>query len=591
MFRSLLTCLMLVLILILPPSLYAGRVLNNFVTELLNRNNVKSGEMIKFVNPRAGWVFFSLTGGGKAELYSGYKVIISSGKTEAMRYLPKGTHAVCVKGGTSHKLIVRSIPEIMYNAYRHVMCVPELNKPSWDWSFLKKYVLPNVNVIVVSRVSQKPEDKHIKEWLSQGKRWVYEGDIPFHAKTVDEAYEWLVKQPGFSEPFYAAYLADEFCATKNSLPKLKLIMSVLDKIYQNPKFAGKLFYPYVTSPTQPFDDYKYLCKFVVEHKELLAREWYCIEQPAKKNMFDCFAPAWHTKNRELWREKYPGAENSRIIVFSAQDLPYSNKDTNPGLDYKVWLDWQFKFVATYPAFRGVRGAMCYKSARQSEEIVRWTGKLYRHYCIEGKTTLLSTDPYVLTYLKNPDFDEGLKDWTLNPAGEGSIYAEKMEKYGNFQGRWAVNDGTGDHFLVTKRSAIKPNTFSQTIKNLTPGRFYTFRMYTGDYSGIKKGSTPRVKHPVSIGIEGAKISKRVQHVYYSRDSKLIKPFSRKNVCWFNFHWVLFKATSPEAKLIISDWVNKKNPGGAAGQETAFNFMQVQPYFSQKGSGNIIFRSAN
>ncbi len=582
MIKSLFNSLVLISIFVMPCSVYANRVLNNFVTEMVNRNNVKSGETIKFVNPRDGWVFFSLAGGKNTELYLVDQVIISAGETEAMRHLPKGSHAICLKGGDAKKLIVRSIPEIFYNAYRHVMCVPELNKPSWDWSFLKKYVLPNVNVIVVSRVSEKPKasDKHVREWIAQGKRWIYEGDVPFHAKTVDEAYEWFVKQPGFSEPFYAGYLADEFYARKDTLPKLRMILRALGRIAQTPKFSKKLFYPYTESPTQPYDDFKYLCKFVVQHKGLIAREWYCIEKPAKKNMFDCFAPAWHMKNRELWSEKYPGAENSRIIVFAAQDLPYSTKDTDPGLDYRVWLDWQFRFVATYPAFKGVRGAMCYKSARQSEEIVRWTGKLYRHYCIEGKTTLLSKEPYVLTYIKNPDFDEGAKYWTLNPAAEGSIFAGKIGKYGSFQGRWSVNDGTGDHFLVTKRSSKKPNVFSQTIKNLTPGKLYTFRMYTSDYSGIKKGYTPRAKNAVAINIDDATILKRVQHVYYSRNSSLIKPFSRKNVCWLNFHWVLFRAKSPEAKLVISDWLGRQNAGGPMNQEIAFNFMQVQPYFSQK-----------
>ncbi len=585
MIRSLFVYVVLVSVFVFPFTISAEKVLNNFVTEILNRNDIHSDQTIRFINPREGWVFFSLVGGGDVKLYLGNRMIVSHkiGKAqlgEAMQYLKEGAYILRITSTDStskYKLIVRLIPEIMYNAYRRIMNVPELSSQTWDWSFMRKYVLPNVNVLIVSRVSQKPEDEHIKEWTARGGRWINAGDVPFNVGTVEEAYEWFISRPGFSEPYYAGYLADEFCAREDTLPKTLKVISALERIFQNPKFKGKLFYPYTESPTQPFDDFKYLCKFVVQHKFLLAREWYCAEKLPKKNMFDCFDPPWHAKNRKLWREKYPGAENSRIMVFGAQGLPYMNMDTNPGLDYKVWLDWQFKFVATDPSFRGIRGVMCYNSSYQGEELVRWTCKLYRHYCIEGKTNLLSNDPYVLTHIKNPDFEKGTEYWTLNPAEEGSIYASKMEKYGRFQGRFA--DNIGDYFLVTRRSDKGPNVFSQTVRNLKPGRLYTFRMYTSDYSGIKRGATARVKHAVSINIEDAKILKRVQHIYYSRNSSLIKSFSRKKA-WLNFHWVLFSANSHEAKLVISDWIGKQNPGGPVGQEIAFNFIQIQPYFERE-----------
>ena len=42
---------------------------------------------------------------------------------------------------------------------------------------------------------------------------------------------------------------------------------------------------------------------------------------------------------------------------------------------------------------------------------------------------------------------------------------------------------GDTFLWMKRSPKGPNTFSQTIKNLEPGRLYSFEMLSCDYQDL------------------------------------------------------------------------------------------------------------
>ncbi len=44
--------------------------------------------------------------------------------------------------------------------------------------------------------------------------------------------------------------------------------------------------------------------------------------------------------------------------------------------------------------------------------MRFVGKLYRHYGIEGKTAMLTRDPLFLTHIQNADFENGLEGWTL-----------------------------------------------------------------------------------------------------------------------------------------------------------------------------------
>ena len=56
-------------------------------------------------------------------------------------------------------------------------------------------------------------------------------------------------------------------------------------------------------------------------------------------------------------------------------------------------------------------------------------QLYRHYMIEGKTDRLSSDPYTLSHLANPDFIDGLKGWSLSEAVSGSIFGATANGYG------------------------------------------------------------------------------------------------------------------------------------------------------------------
>ena len=45
---------------------------------------------------------------------------------------------------------------------------------------------------------------------------------------------------------------------------------------------------------------------------------------------------------------------------------------------------------------------------------------------------------------------------------------------------------------------------------------------------------------------------------------------------NYHWRVFQAKGKTAKLTVTDWQSDKEPGGPAGQESMFNFIEIQPY---------------
>jgi len=119
-------------------------------------------------------------------------------------------------------------------------------------------------------------------------------------------------------------------------------------------------------------------------------------------------------------------------------------------------------------------------------------------------------------------------------------------------------------LITTRSKKGPNTFSQQIKNLEPGRLYSFRMFSGDVDDLSQVEP----HAITIKFENAT---PVPEKSFSEVCK-----SRMQASTFvNWHIRVFRAKGPTARLSITDWADDQ-PGGEIGQRLMFNFIKVQPY---------------
>jgi hypothetical protein len=47
-------------------------------------------------------------------------------------------------------------------------------------------------------------------------------------------------------------------------------------------------------------------------------------------------------------------------------------------------------------------------------------------------------------------------------------------------------------------------------------------------------------------------------------------------WITYHWIVFRAKSPTAKITVSDWSPAQEAASPFGQEQTFNFLELQPY---------------
>ena len=365
--------------------------------------------------------------------------------------------------------------------------------------------------------------------------------------------------------------------------KRRLVLAVSAHLRRlTAEFPTKLFYPYAgsmygTEETKPFLD------AVVDNGAAFIWGRYWGEQPDEKSGRENLN-ARLTQGMKGWHDYVFDAPARLIVCLGYFNVPAMSLNGNPGVDYKVWVDMEMHHLATDPAFDGLYGLMEWNSKYADEETIRWAARLFRHYGIEGKTNLLSKEygfRYALTHIRNPDFDEGTKGWTVAAAEDGGVDTGTFQGRGRLEGRVRPSL-RGDNFLRMKRSSKGPNGVVQESRDLKPGQLYSLKMFTGDYQDLANGRSVKQEHAVEIRIENVEMipEEGSQHAFESSGGGEVPPFASDRQPWLNYYWRVFRAKAPTAKLTIADWTSADEPGGAIGQELIFNFIEVQPYFAEE-----------
>ncbi len=568
--------------------------LNNLVVELLSTDSIhpKPYQELTFTTPRDGWVFFSCVAKVTGKDRVGITVDSVESLTtnthekpasqEAMRFLPKGSHTLkirCTGRPTIQNIVVRSIPELIYGDY------PEssycYNFGLYDWAFIEKYIAPNVNTIVAQPRVVPWNSEILKSWQARGKKWIFHSYVPGHGSSdypLEESYNFWHSEPGMTNPQIGGIIVDEFPGNDDS--RYATWAPAVEKLYQDPAMNGKTFYPFVYgSPIYKGVRNRAFAETIMKHGGKFVMEYYLQEKPTMPELLDSFQV--FRKDIAGWHEAYPNGAENVILGFGYMSAPRETLNTDPSKDFKVLLDKQMNIAANDPAFMGLYGIHHWKNAYADEENNRWASELYRHYCIEGKKTMLSDKygfTYNLNYITNPDFDEGLKGWTVSQAEEGSITSGTLPGWGWLQGRYPKGP-KGDNFLLMKRSAKGTNSVSQTIRNLKPGKWYSAKMYSADYNDIRNGVSNQRSPCVCLKIDNVVISPKSFDQLTTNDYDIdYRGFNDKHKAFFNYHWLVFKAKGTTATIRICDKSNDLfDPGGYDGQEIMYNFVEVQPYF--------------
>jgi len=582
-----------------PEEVHPGR-LNNLVTELrkLEGSELRTAREIEFTLPRTGWVMVSASRGepsvgARVEVeLAGAQVFPqaaeNSGPLEAMRWLEAGTHTLVMGQGADclERLVVRAIPELILWRYPVTTQLSQ-QKPVWDWEELHDKILPHLNTIATAGAVLRPPQRSqhqtfFDQWRAEGKRWFGPSKVPAYefgfAMTEEQAYRFWAGEPGYLDEELSGLIIDEFSVGDFPNGQYIPMTEAIRRLHR--EFPDKLFYPFAVHVMNSGEPGVF-AKEVVQQGGAILWEWYEREEPDEHRARLKLAGTL-SYGMQNWRDFLPEAQRNICLALGYYSAPPLSLNENPAVDYKVWMDLQFHTLANDSRFDGLRGILEWNSKYTDEETLRWQAALYRHYAIEGQTTLLSEKHgfrYRPQLLENPDFDEGMHNWTGVPAEGGSMGTASLEGFGRLQGR--VRGSTrGDAYLWMRRSARAPNRVSQTLKNLEPGRLYSLKVITADREDYRNVRSVERRHVFRIDLDNVDLlsDRGYQEVIQSVTGQEVPPFSRAIQPWFNYHYRLFRARGESATLTFSDWAGEGVRRGPVGQELMINFVEAQPYFA-------------
>jgi len=592
--------------------LFSGeRRANNLVSELLEvPATLGPSEAYTFRRPSDGWIFISVycTGKGKVlvilDKEPGSSAVIvnhteNGSNAEAVRRVSGGEHTIqvdCQGEIRVERLLVRAIPELIHCGLGFNSQIKAYG--TYDMEFLKRDILPNVTTLIVPN-NIDLAGSVIDDWHRQGKTFIAEVGIDSQAKTADQHFSYWTS---FYEKahFLDGIIINEFIVNRpvaewvermtpersarmeQEREQYEVYADAIKRIRRDDRYKDKMLYAYVGGSGKMLNREivgTNCIRTVVNCGFRVALERYLHEMSTEKGSQDALQA--FVDGVADWETKEPGIKNQMVIVFGLFSMPPGTINKQPNVDYHVWMDRQMNLVANHPRLSNVGGLEWWTSSLADEETVRFVGKLYRHYAIEGRTNLLTDDPLFLTHIRNADFEKGTDGWTLHPSEEGSIAARSFPRYGRIEGRYmglgrpADPEHIGDTFLWMKRSEKGPNTFSQPIQNLEPGRLYSMKMLSCDYTDLvnpkAKTLEEAAKFVGSVSLEGVEIdSKR------SFDEMYPSSPEPKIPVWITYQWKVFRAKGTRAKLTVSDWPNPEQSGLGFGQEQVFNFVEIQPY---------------
>jgi hypothetical protein len=583
---------------------------NNLVAELLEVASITPpGSSFTFKRRNAGYIFVTADCRGEGtvtlklddapELLAVIQNDAETPKrTEAVRIVSPGEHKLSVASVGEirvEKLVVKAIPELIHCGLDFNPAIKSYGK--YDLAFLKRDILPNVTTLIV------PPNAHldqafIDDWHRQGKRLVAAVGINPQAKTADEnARYWS----DFFEkaPFWDGIIIDEFIVNRpyrewitHLTPERKrrfdneralhpIYEQAFRKIRADRRYRDKMVYAYIGGSGNTLNQEIIGPTFVhsiLDCNFRIGLERYLFERSSEQKSKDALQQ--FVDGIDDWVTKEPTVRAQMVVTFGLFSMPPGGINKQPNVDYHVWMDQQMNVVANHPVLAGLGGLNWWTSLQADEETVRFVGRLYRHYAIEGRKDLLTRDPLFLKHIQNTDFEQQLAGWSLHAAEKGSIQAKSFPRYGRIEGRYmglgrpADPEHIGDTFLWMKRSPKGPNTFSQPIKDLEPGRLYSLKMFTCDYEDLIHG-TKKTKEQVrpfvgTITLEGVDVDAKrsFQEAYASTPEPPIP-------VWITYHWLVFRARSSTALITVSDW-NASQPTTAFGQEQTFNFLELEPY---------------
>ena len=542
---------------VLPP--VKSKRLNNLVCEL-EPLTLKDGASGEFINPRVGWVYFILPSADATLEFTKANPVRGAGHA----YLPRGKNKVTLKGA-SGKVMIRTIPEI----YTYQLAGGPYLKvaPQNNYKLIKKYLLPYINSyaqpgkgnltkkeweIIYSTNAQRQHGNHIAKY-----------------PTAQAMIDGVNNNEGLNDPKFIGITFDEFPAGDVTL------MARYNEAHDSIKRPDgyRFFYCLYGKLSAGGISTEFISNAINSgHGDSIIKyESYC--QPVENEK----AAQAYIRNIIVETAKsidrtFPGAVKNLGMYMINSNVPATLTSAYlTNVDVKYYLDMQFNLVANDPALKDLAMVGNWGSNYSDNEIVRWTGRLFRHYAIEGNTEMLSPK-YGFTYnvniVKNADFEKGLAGWKV----EGTVKPGHTPTYGRaIEKRWAAPNGIGDYYAILERGS-QPNVISQKMQGIKSGKYYKIQYITSDAEDVLMQKNGRPGDlSIDCEIEGAEFVPKETVKY-----RATGPFRKidKNMFKVNLDCRVFKATQDDPVIRFTDKAVKP------GRKTALNYIYITPFFEEE-----------
>ena len=227
---------------------------------------------------------------------------------------------------------------------------------------------------------------------------------------------------------------------------------------------------------------------------------------------------------------------------------------------------QLNYVATDPTFDGLGCIGYWGSSYANEEQYRWSFMLLRHYCIEGRTDMLS-DGYGFSYipglLRNGDFRGTLEPWIAS----GEVRTESHLGFGSrAQNRWGDNGDLGDTFAALGCAS----SLSQHVRGLVPDRLYCLQFCAFSVQDAKSNKVAPRRFSLKCDLVGdIEVLPSLSWVHV--DQRIKGRYVRNNgVARTNLHHIIFRAKGQNAEITLRNDDN---------EELGVNCISLNPYIPE------------
>ena len=584
-----------------------GRRLNNLVTELVNAP-LADGD-VAFVRAEAGWVWISFDGDcGAAEGFlDGFPEPAVRRRTgerrlETQRFVPAGGHVLTVRGAKGGRLRIHAVKSIWGNPIGNLTakrCRFETGYLRYSLPFAQRFAL-------LSTFNTFPSGSwFFKDDLATLGGFYFERGCqmlnnvhfgPYDARRRDPEASYRILASGMGGNGYPTCV-DENIVASDPDSAVCFAEAVWRLFEERPQEAFDVFYADTSSGVTFTDPRKSASEIsaVVNSGRglgLLCPELYL---PVLDNARSLGEYVDSCAELMASSERFVPASRGKMVLYTAGYVAIGDWSNyvSPKADVKVHFSNLIRAFATDPRFAGCAGVAFSGLVCCEEEFRRWGTQVIRHYALEGAADDLAARygyAWAPGLVRDPDFEEGLSAWTVRPAEEGGICAERLPRYGDYfqrricvgreyKGHLVLPKGFGDTVATFRSSAAGANEVSQRIAGLEPGRRYALLAVVADKKTLTAGTPDAEKLPpfaFSVRMDGATEERGLRFVNSRRGEWKPKGAANKAVM-YNLRYV-FRADASEATLVFSD---RGDDGSALepGTELSLNYVVLRPYYSE------------